>query len=102
MSAIEALFIGGPYDGRRIVIPYGVPFYTVVEYPQLAPWSVNYSDKLECVEHHYLRQKMTGGHYLYVHEEIRPEEIVGLLIKGYQPASAQEPTRRPLDRAAWP
>ncbi len=102
MSAIEALFIGGPYDGRRIAVEDVWPLYRVLEFPSLKLWSVNPADTVRVIEHIYIRQKMTNSQYVYAHEEIRPEEIVGLLIKGYQPASAQEPTRRPLDRAAWP
>ena len=80
------LFLGGPADGTRRVVPNSHPVFTYRVYPRFElggqPDEV-FSPK--CTDHDYTRRELTGGLCVYAHTSIPTHEILPRLLRAYSP-----------------
>jgi hypothetical protein len=83
----EKLFVGGPWDGRRVSVKSGQKYVTV---PKLVPRGVPYTcviDLTVTVEKvHYIAREFGAegvSFYVFAPSEWSPADIMTQLIEGY-------------------
>lgn len=94
MNAI-VLFIGGPFDGQRLVVDRDLPYITMRE--AAPPKTGIFTETLPTVadtrhvDHEYVRMAMVGIlmgeqaiHTVYVHSRMASSDVMGILINGYK------------------
>ena len=85
-----SLFIGGPFDGQRKHVDLSCSIHRIAEYPPLSPVGEMKNEELtlEVTLHHYLYTPMTNGFHVFIHESMKPEDVVPALIAGYRQPKA--------------
>lgn len=85
------LLVGGPADGRRLILKERMPYFLVPEFPAFGSYSIEGEDefkKVEIIEHVYKLQRLSSpdGEFknpsVYVHSSVN--NVLYALVNGYR------------------